>query len=273
MGPDIQLEIVSNPGVTNQIQTTTNLSQAPWVALTNLMVNQTPYLFIDKGAALENCRFYRVVVLSAETSTTPSGMVLIPAGAFQMGDTFYEGAVFEIPIHTVDVSAFYMDEYEVTKNLWDQVKTWSADHGYGYDNAGSGKATNHPVQSIDWYDAVKWCNARSEREGRVPAYYTDSGLTQVYKTGQVAPYVNWHAGYRLPTEAEWEKADRGGASGHRFPWSNVETITHTQANYYSDSSYSYDISPTRGYNPKFNDGVMPLHQPGRFICAEWLRVV
>ena len=50
---------------------------------------------------------------------------------------------------------------------------------------GSGKAANHPVQTIDWYDCVKWCNARSEMEGRTPAYYTNAAQTTVYRTGQV----------------------------------------------------------------------------------------
>lgn len=260
-GNALRLSISSDMGVTNQIQTATNINHPSWIVLTNLVVTQNPYVVADAAALLSGPRFYRVVALNSSNATVPSGMALIPAGSFEMGDTFSEGAVWEIPVHTVYVSAFYMGKYEVSKALWDEVKGWHNGNGYTYDYAGSGKATNHPVQSIDWYDMVKWCNARSEMEGRVPAYYTDAALTQVYRTGQVAPYVNWKAGYRLPTEAEWEKAARGGASGHRFPWSNVDTITHSQANYYSDSSYSYDISPTRGYNPTFNDGVMPYTSP------------
>ncbi|HEY4984675.1 MAG TPA: formylglycine-generating enzyme family protein [Verrucomicrobiae bacterium] len=205
--------------------------------------------------------FYRV----RGTPTFP-GMTLIPAGLFTMGDTFTEGSSDELPLHTVYVSAFYMDRTEVTKASWDSVYQWATNHGYSFDHAGSAKATTHPVHSVNWYDMVKWCNARSQKEGRTPAYYTDAGLTLVYKTGQFAAYANWNAGYRLPTEAEWEKAARGGAGGKRFPWA-VTNITHILANYNSSTAYAYDTSATRGYHPTFNDGVTPYTSPAGYFAA------
>jgi len=192
-------------------------------------------------------------------------MVLIPSGSFDMGDTFNEGESHELPVHSVFVSGFYMDKYEVTKEKWDEVYTWAIQNGYNFDHTGYVKAINHPVQTINWYDIVKWCNARSEKEGRTPCYYTDSSKKIVYKTGQLSvanDWVKWETnGYRLPTEAEWEKAARGGAAGHRFPWTDADTITHERANYYSSSRYSYDISPTRGYHPDYNDGIEPYTSP------------
>ena len=203
----------------------------------------------------------------------PPGMARISGGANSGSNLLANGESYILDwfpqTYTLSLDTFYMDKYEVTKTLWNTVTNWNNGNSYLYESAGPAKSTNHPVHSVNWYDCVKWCNARSQMEGRTPVYYTNASFTAVYKTGRVNNvYVDSNAnGYRLATSDQWEYAARGGAVSHRYPWSDSNTIQHVRANYMSSVTNAYDTSPTRGYHPTYSSGSFPYTSPAGSFAA------
>jgi len=170
----------------------------------------------------------QVVVGTAVSNIVPhtieavSGMAAIPAGCFDMGDHFGEGGTNELPVHNVCISAFEMDVHEVTNAEYaacvagggctEPYYTGSYSRATYY---GDPAYDDFPVIYVDWFQAEDYCT--------------------------------W-AGKRLPTEAEWEYAARGGLSGKRYPWG--DTISGTDANYWdSGDPWDNDTSPVEYYAP------------------------
>jgi formylglycine-generating enzyme required for sulfatase activity len=137
-----------------------------------------------------------------------------------------------------------MDQTEVPWSFWLEVYNWAVNSGYQFEGSDAiepPRAIDHPVCNVTWYDAVKWANARSEMSGRQPVYYTDASRSTVYRSGQIdipAEAVDWTAdGFRLPTEAEWEWAARGGLHSQHYPWPSpgdafLPWIDGARANYW-----------------------------------------
>jgi formylglycine-generating enzyme required for sulfatase activity len=132
-----------------------------------------------------------------------ANMVLVPAGSFQMGSTSGDGD--ERPVHQVTISKpFYMGKYQVTQKEWYEVMGTTirqqrdmADKSWPL----RGEGDNYPMYYVNWLEAVEYCNKRSLKEGLTPAYGgSGNNISCDFKA----------TGYRLPTEAEWEFAARGG---------------------------------------------------------------
>lgn len=192
-------------------------------------------------------------------------MVAIPPGTFTMGSDLGEGEENERPEHTPNISLFHADKYEVTNARYAEALNWALAHGEvivvdnltygivenpagtvvfldmdgsdGYISGNECRITfssgrfgveagweDHPVVYVTWYGAAAYCNWRSAMAARTPCYNTTTWD------------CNFSAnGYRLPTEAEWEKAARGPTGKHTYPWG--EGIDCNHCNYANEIDY------------------------------------
>lgn len=144
-------------------------------------------------------------------------LILINAGTFTMGSPLDEPwrETDEVQ-HTVTLDGFYLAKYEVSQADYQSVMN---------ENPSSFPGDNRPVEMVSWFDAVRYCNALSLRDGLTPAYTIND---------EDVVWDNEANGYRLPTEAEWEYACRAGTTS---PFSTGGNITVEQSNWYS--SYPY----------------------------------
>ncbi len=153
------------------------------------------------------------------TMKVPENFVLIEGGTFQMGSPDTEAWRSEDETqHSVTVSDFYMGIYELTQKEYREITG---------ENPSNFSGDDLPVENISWMDAVRYCNARSEKENLTPAYTVD---------GQSVTWNRSANGYRLPTEAEWEYACRAGTA---TPFNTENSISAEESNYYGH--YPYEI--------------------------------
>lgn len=162
------------------------------------------------------------------------------------------------------VSTFQIGKYEVTWGEWQEVRLWAVNNGYSdLQLVGSGASGSHPVQQVSWYDVVKWCNAKSEKDGVTPVYQV-SGAT--YKTGETVPTENITAnGYRLPKDKEWEWAARGGVSSQGYTYSGSNDANAVAWTWENSGQAAHEIG-TKAANEL---GIYDMSGNASEWCEDW----
>ncbi|HOC68601.1 MAG TPA: formylglycine-generating enzyme family protein [Candidatus Hydrogenedentes bacterium] len=237
------------------------------------------------------------IPVEGEPLVVPGELVDVPACTFEMGDPWNEGDSDEVPVHDVYLDAYRIGKYGVTNQEYADVLNWAKGQGYLTNSSGGAytygliyaygqpiadtaassidaqitygwgefgvcsrtghggvvySMANHPMICVSWYGAVCYCNWLSEKHGLQP----------FYNTATWTRYWPVRNGYRLPTEAEWERAAAWAASGEGRHWRygmTSDVIDFTRANYYKsgwanplglpDSPFTSPVGWYNGVNP------------------------